>query len=326
MSLDFNFNLNIGEDKTPSLNNTTLFDVLVIGGGPAGLNAALYSKRKGLDVGIIAKKIGGQVTDTSSVENYLGFESKTGEGLVHEFVKHVKSLDIPIAEDYEIVSITNEGSTKVVHLENGSIYKAKSLILTTGSRPRRLGVPGENEYMGRGVAYCAICDGPLFTGLDIVVAGGGNSAVEAALDMSKIASKVTLIHRSKLRADSILIDQLNNTPNIEVLLEATIKEVVGGKLVSALKVIDNNSNELMEIPTNGLFVEIGYLPNTQLFEGLVDLNSRGEILINERNETSVEGIFAAGDATTIPYKQIIIATGEGAKAALAVTDYLRSLA
>lgn len=304
-----------------------MYDILVIGGGPAGLNAALYSKRKGANVAIIAKDIGGQVRDTSTVENYLGYSSISGEGLVKEFADHVNALDIPVFDfsTVESIGVSEDSKIKEVILSDGTTYKAKSIIIATGSKPRKLGVPGEEEFFGKGVAYCAICDGPFFTGLDVIVAGGGNSAIEAAIDLSKIANKVTVVHRSQLRADQILIEQVEKLENVEIHLETQIQSIQGEKLMSGIKVLDKSTGKTSVIEANGIFVEIGYLPNTEIFNGVIELNDRKEIMVDRYGETNIKGIFAAGDCTDTPYKQIIMSAGDGAKCALAANDYLNTL-
>lgn len=320
-------NINFKKESNKKLDNDTLYDILIIGGGPAGLNAALYSKRKGANVGIITKDVGGQVVDTSVVENYLGYSSISGEGLMKKFVEHVKDLDVPIAEysTVESLKVSDDLSIKEVILSDGSSYRAKSIILATGSKPRKLNVPGEVEFTGKGVAYCAICDGPLFADTEVIVAGGGNSAVEAAIDLAKIASKVTIVHRSQFRADKILIDQLNKLDNVEIHLNTQIQEVFGEKIISGVKVLDKSTEEVYTIPANGIFVEIGYLPNNDPFKELIKLNERGEIIVDKYGETNIKGIFAAGDSTDTPYKQIIMSAADGAKCALSANDYLNTL-
>lgn len=320
-------NINFKKETNKKLDNDTLYDILIIGGGPAGLNAALYSKRKGANVGIITKDAGGQVVDTSVVENYLGYSSISGEGLMKKFVEHVKDLDVPIAEysTVESLKVSDDLSIKEVILSDESSYRAKSIILATGSKPRKLNVPGEVEFTGKGVAYCAICDGPLFADTEVIVAGGGNSAVEAAIDLAKIASKVTIVHRSQFRADKILIDQLNKLDNVEIHLNTQIQEVFGEKIMSGVKVLDKLTDEVYTIPANGIFVEIGYLPNNDPFKELIKLNERGEIIVDKYGETNIKGIFAAGDSTDTPYKQIIMSAADGAKCALSANDYLNTL-
>jgi len=322
MSLDFS--INVGGEKAKALDPGTLYDTIIIGGGPAGLGAALYAKRKGLEVGIIAERMGGQVLDTSSVENYLGYPFLTGEDMVHNFEAHVKEYQVPVTTDVLVEGIV-EGSPKLVSASDGKTYRAKTLILATGSKPRKLGVPGEKEFSGRGVAYCAICDGPLFTGRDVIVAGGGNSAVEAAIDLAKTSSKVKLVHRSDFRADKVLIDKLMSLENVEVHLQTQILEIKGGNLLTHVTALDKTQGKEIDITAEGLFVEIGYLPKSELFEGLVALNDKKEIMVNPLGETDVPGIYAAGDITDGPYKQIIISAADGAKAALSANDFVNKL-
>lgn len=323
MSLNFNLGSNFSFNE-PKLNQDEIYDMLIVGGGPAGFTAALYGKRKGLKVAILGDKVGGQVLDTSSVENYMGFQHITGEELAKTFEEQVKALDIPIISGERVIEIIS-GNLKEVKTREGNTYTAKSVILATGSVSRKLGVPGEKEFYGRGVTYCAICDGPLFAGRDVVIAGGGNSAVEAAIDLAKIVNKVVIVHRSQFRADKILLDKLNDYDNVEIYLETQILEVKGDKLVSSIDVLDKKTGEKRSIETDGLLVEIGTIPNSKDFETLLDLNGKGEIVVNSLCETSVEGVFAAGDVTDVPYKQIGIASGEGAKAALTANDYLNKL-
>ena len=324
MSLEINLHK---KTVAASQNDNKIYDLLILGAGPAGLNAALYAKRKGLDTIIIARDKGGQVMDTSSVENYLGFPSLTGEGLVRKFLEHVEELKVPILEYEEVETIQNETDTsiKIVKLKSGKTLKTKTVVIATGSKPRRLGVPGEKEFSGKGVCYCAICDGPLFAEEEVIVAGGGNSAVEAALDLSKIAAKVTLVHRSQFRADKILVDQLVQKPNVEIRLSTDILEVVGDRFMSGIRVHDKESSKEYTIDAAGLFVEIGYLPNSEMFAGYVELNSRNEITVDKHGMTSVPGIFAAGDVTDTPYKQIIMSAADGAKCSLAANDYINNL-
>ncbi|WP_409226811.1 FAD-dependent oxidoreductase [Gudongella sp. SC589] len=326
MEVNLNLGSNPGKEK-PKMDPETVYDLIVVGGGPAGLNAALYAKRKGLQVGIIARDIGGQVMDTSSVENYLGFNSLSGEELMKKFIGHVNELSVPILEyeELEAINVKDKSSMREVVLKNGEKFNTYSVIIATGSKPRKLGVPGEKEYAGKGVCYCAICDGPLFAGEEVIVAGGGNSAVEAAIDLAKIVKKVTIVHRSQFRADQILIDQLSKLDNVEVKLQTQILEVQGDKFMTGVKVKDKESGEEYQVEGAGLFVEIGYLPNSEIFSNLLELNERNEIVVDRYGKTSVEGIYAAGDVTDTPYKQIIMSAGDGAKCALAVNDYLNTV-
>lgn len=326
MEVNLNLGSNPGKDK-PKMNPETTYDLIVLGGGPAGLNTALYAKRKGLQVGVIARDIGGQVMDTSSVENYLGFTSLSGEELMKKFVGHVNKLEVPVLEyeELESVNVKDNPSIREVVLKNGQRFNTYSVVIATGSKPRKLGVPGEKEYSGKGVCYCAICDGPLFAGEEVIVAGGGNSAVEAAIDLAKIAKKVTIVHRSQFRADQILIDQLSRLDNVEVKLQTQILEVEGDKFMTGVRVADRESGEEYIVEGAGLFVEIGYLPNSEMFSNLLSLNERNEIVVDRYGKTSVDGIYAAGDVTDTPYKQIIMSAGDGAKCALAVNDYLNTI-
>jgi alkyl hydroperoxide reductase subunit F len=323
MSLDFSLSFST-EEKGNQLDTATVYDTIIIGGGPAGLNAALYAKRKGMNIGIIANRIGGQVLDTSSVENYLGFNSLTGEELMQKFEKHVKEYKVAMTTDVLVKSITN-GNIKKINVSNGKIYQAKSIIIATGSKPRMLNVPGEKEYLGKGVAYCAICDGPLFAGKNVIITGGGNSAVEAAIDIAKIANTVKLVHRSEFRADKVLVEKLYSLKNVEIYLQTQIQEIYGEMLMTHITALDKKENKEITIKADGLFVEIGYLPKSEIFEGLVEMNEKKEIIVNNKAETNIEGIYASGDVTDVPYKQIIISTADGAKAALSANDYVNKL-
>lgn len=322
MEFSFDFNVETKEEGE-HLIEEKIYDLLIIGAGPAGLNAGIYAKRKGLDVGIIGKTTGGQVRDTSSVENYLGFNYMTGENLVNRFLEHVKILEIPIVEEY-IISVDIENAIKKINTESGKVYLAKTIIIATGSKTRKLGVAGEEEFGGRGVAYCAICDGPLFKNKKVAIAGGGNSAVEAAIDMSKIASEVVIVHRGQLKADQVIIDKAKDIENIRFMLNMQITEIVGEKVMTGLKLKNKLDEKELFLEVDGVFVEIGYDPNTDLFKDRLKLNQKNEIEIDFKNRTNIEGVFAAGDVTSVPYKQIIISVGEGAKAALSVNDFINN--
>lgn len=322
--MDFNLNFSLDNVEEVIFDKEQLFDVIVIGGGPAGMNAALYSKRKGNNVGIIAGQIGGQVMNTSVVENYLGFETIGGEAMVQEFKTHINALQVPTLEYVMVDTFKSEDGLHLITLNDGSTVKTKTVILATGSNSRKLNIPGENELAGRGVAYCAICDAPLYKGKDVLIAGGGNAAVEAVIDLSKIANSVTLVHRSQFRADQVLLDQLESKENVTIHLETQILEIVGKDYMTGILAKDKVNDELIEIPGDGIFIEIGHIPNTDVFKNLVELNDHNEVIVDKRQRTNVDGIFAAGDMTTVPYKQIIIATAEGATAALAANDYLNT--
>lgn len=325
LSLQFDFNNSFQKNKQSLLNQDMIYDLLIIGGGPAGLNAALYGKRKGLNVAILTKRTGGQVIDTSIVDNYLGLNGMTGEGLVQEFLNHINELQIPIIEDADVISVYDEKSLKHVTLSTGETYQSKTVLIATGSTPRKLGVNGEMVYAGKGVAYCVICDAPLFKGKDVFVAGGGNSAVEAALDLAKVAKSVTMVHRSQFRADKILVDQLLANEKIKIYLNTQIVEIEGNEAMTGLHLKDKSTGSDFKLKGDGIFIEIGHDANSKIFKEILALNLSGEILVDEKNETNIPGIFAAGDVTQIPYKQIIIAASDGAKAALAANDYINQM-
>ncbi len=311
------------------INAKEAFDVLVIGGGPAGATAAIYAARKGIATGIVSERFGGQVMDTMDIENFTSVQKTQGPKFAADIEAHVKDYDVDIMNLQKVSKIKGADQTTYgmveVELENGAKLESKTVILATGARWRKMGVPGENEYATRGVAYCPHCDGPLFKGKRVAVIGGGNSGVEAAIDLAGIVEHVTLIEfDTKLRADQVLQNKLNSLPNTEVILNALSTEVIGdGQQVTALKYQDRATDQEHTVELAGIFVQIGLLPNTDfLKDSAIELSPRGEIVINDRNETNVQGVFAAGDCTTVPYKQIIIATGEGAKASLSAFDYM----
>lgn len=305
-------------------NAKTTFDSLIIGGGPAGASAAIYSARKGIRTGIVAQRFGGQVADTVGIENFISVKETEGPKLVTALEQHVKEYEVDIMNLQTATQLEKVGDELRVTLENGAVLKSKTVILSTGARWREMNVPGEQEYRGKGVAYCPHCDGPLYKGKDVAVIGGGNSGVEAAIDLAGIVKHVTLVEfDTKLRADAVLQKKLYSLPNITVITNALSKEVLGanGK-VTTLRYEDRASGEMHDIELEGIFVQIGLLPNTDWLKGTIDLSPRGEIVIDAKGETSMPGVFAAGDCTTVPYKQIIIAMGEGAKASLSSFDYL----
>ena len=300
------------------------FDVLVIGGGPAGSAAAIYAARKGIRTGIVAERFGGQVMDTLGIENFISVKETEGPKLVQALEQHVKSYEVDLMNLQRASALRKTEHGVEVELANGAILKSKSVILSTGARWKEMNVPGEQEYRNKGVAYCPHCDGPLFKGKRVAVIGGGNSGVEAAIDLAGIVSHVTLIEfDDKLRADAVLQAKLSSLSNVTVIKSALTKAVLGdGNKVNGLRYLDRVSNTEHAIELEGIFVQIGLLPNTDWLKGSVDLSPRGEIIIDHKGETSTPGVFAAGDCTTVPYKQIIIAMGEGAKASLAAFDYL----
>lgn len=321
--MDFSLSLNLADiSKADNLDKEKIYDILVIGAGPAGLNGALYGKRKGLNVAILSKNKGGQVISTSLVENYLGISDLEGEDLAKKFLEHVDELDIPIIEGYSVVDHFVEGKIHNLILDSGEGYKAKAILIAMGSNPRKLSIPKEDELLGKGVSYCAICDGPFFKDKDVFVAGGGNAAVEAAIDLAKFASSVTLVQRSVLRADQILIDRLYENPKIKVLLKTRVLEVLGENNVSGIIIEDSENGERKELKGQGLFIEIGSIPNTMPFDNKLNLNDKGEIIVSEKKETNIKGIYAAGDVTDSLYKQIITSASDGATAALAINEYI----
>jgi alkyl hydroperoxide reductase subunit F len=302
------------------------FDVLVVGGGPAGAAAAIYAARKGIRTGVVAERFGGQVLDTMGIENFISVQHTEGPKLAAQLENHVKEYDVDVMNLQKATALVpaEAGGLHEITLENGASLKAKTVILSTGSRWRQMGVPGEDEYRNKGVAYCPHCDGPLFKGKRTAVIGGGNSGVEAAIDLAGIVSHVTLIEfDTQLRADAVLQAKLRSLPNVTIILSALSTEVLGdGDKVTGLRYRDRNTEAVHEIALEGIFVQIGLIPNTEWLKDAVGLSNRGEIEVDARGATSVPGIFAAGDVTTVPYKQIIIAMGEGSKAALSAFDHL----
>lgn len=315
---------NSSQRDAAKLNEKDPFDVLVVGGGPAGASAAIYAARKGIATGLVAERFGGQVMDTMGIENFISVKETEGPKLVAALEQHVKSYDVDVMNLQRAKALRSDENGIAVELENGAILKSKSVILSTGARWREMNVPGEKEYRGKGVAYCPHCDGPLFKGKRVAVIGGGNSGVEAAIDLAGIVSHVTLIEfDSQLRADAVLQLKLGSLPNVTIIKSALTKEVLGdSQKVNGLKYEDRTSGEVHTLELEGIFVQIGLLPNTDWLKGTVELSPRGEIIVNAKGETSMPGVFAAGDCTTVPYKQIIIAMGEGAKASLGAFDYL----
>ena len=301
------------------------YDILIVGAGPAGASAAVYSARKGLRTGIVSERFGGQVMDTLGIENFISVKATEGPKLVTALEEHVKEYDVDIMNLQRAKSIqkNDENALFEVELENGGKLKSKSVIVATGARWRELNVPGEKEFKGKGVAYCPHCDGPLFKGKHVAVIGGGNSGVEATIDLANIVGHVTLFEFApELKADDILQKRLYSLSNVDVILNAQTLEVLGTDKVNSMIYLDRKTNEKKTIPLEGIFIQIGLLPNTDFVKNTVDLSKFGEIIIDSHGQSSLKGLFAAGDATTVPYKQIIIAMSEGAKASLGAFDYL----
>jgi alkyl hydroperoxide reductase subunit F len=303
------------------------FDVLVVGGGPGGAAAAVYAARKGISTGVVAERFGGQVLDTMAIENFISVPYTEGPKLAAALEQHVKDYEVDVMNlqrATKLVAADEPGGLISVELASGATVRSRSVILATGARWRNMNVPGEHEYRNKGVTYCPHCDGPLFKGKRVAVIGGGNSGVEAAIDLAGVVAHVTLIEfDGVLRADEVLQRKLRSLPNVDIVVSALTKEVLGdGQKVEGLRYEDRTSGDEHRVDLDGVFVQIGLLPNTEWLEGSVELSPRGEIVIDERGQTSMPGVFAAGDCTTVPYKQIVIAMGAGSTAALSAFDHL----
>ncbi len=303
------------------------FDVLVVGGGPGGAAAAVYAARKGIRTGVVAERFGGQVLDTMSIENLISVPHTDGPKVAAALEQHVREYDVDVMnlqKAVELLPASDEGGLTEVRLESGASLRARAVVLATGARWRSMNVPGEQEYRNKGVTYCPHCDGPLFKGKRVAVIGGGNSGVEAAIDLAGVVAQVTLLEfEDRLRADEVLQRKLRSLPNVDVVLSARTTEVVGdGAKVTGLAYEDRRAGEHHTFALDGVFVQIGLLPNTEWLRDTVALSPRGEIEIDAHGATSVPGVFAAGDCTTVPYKQIVIAMGAGSTAALAAFDHL----
>ncbi|MFN4005378.1 MAG: alkyl hydroperoxide reductase subunit F [Hylemonella sp.] len=303
------------------------FDVLIVGGGPAGAAAAVYAARKGIRVGVAAERFGGQVNDTLAIENYISVLETNGPAFAAALEAQVRHYEVDVMNlqrAERLLPAEEPGGLLQLQLAGGGVLKARSVILATGARWRNVNVPGEQEYKNKGVAYCPHCDGPLFKGKRVAVIGGGNSGVEAAIDLAGIVEHVTLLEfADQLKADAVLVSKLKSLPNVDIHLNAQTTEITGdGSKVNGLRYKDRVSGAEQLIPLQGVFVQIGLVPNTEWLKGTVELNRFGEIVVDVKGHTNVPGVFAAGDCTTVPYKQIVIAAGEGAKAALSAFDYL----
>jgi NADH-dependent peroxiredoxin subunit F len=297
-----------------------LLDVIIVGAGPAGVTAAIYAKRKGLSVEIISDSVGGQVSKTGQIENYPGFEQISGLQLTKELKGQIDRLHINMNIS-RASKVEHVGDLFRITTEGGHSLESRSVIIASGAHWKELNVPGESEYRNRGISYCTTCDAPLFAGMDVAVVGGANSAAESVIDLMNIASKIYMVVRSNLKADQIVVDRIKSSPKVELYEGWAVERVNGDDFVQSIE-ITSKTGERKKLDVGGVFVEIGLLPNTGLLKGLVSLNERNEIIIDEECKTSVEGIFACGDATNIPQKQIVIAAGEGAKAAMSAFEYL----
>ena len=314
-------------DRILKLSQKKPFDLLVVGGGPAGVAAAIYAARKGIRTGLLADRLGGQVNDTMAIENFISVSSTDGPKLASALASHLQVYDVDLITMERAKRLVPAASAEgfvEIELESGASLKAKSVVVSTGARWRLLGVPGEEAYKNKGVAYCPHCDGPLFKGKRVAVIGGGNSGVEAAIDLAGLAAEVHLIEFAPaLKADAVLIERLRSLKNVRVISHARTTAIEGdAAVVRSLSYIDRYENREHRIEVVVVFVQIGLVPNTEWLHGTVDLNAQGEIIVDAKGQTSVKGVFAAGDATTIPFKQIIIAAGDGAKAALGAFDDL----
>ncbi len=306
-----------GEDKT--------WDMLIVGGGPAGLNAAIYGRRKGMDVGVITGEIGGQLQNTTDIDNYLGFPLIKGPDLSERFLQHVNHLDVPILKGVFVQVVSKETNDYRLTLSDGRSVLTKTLLYAAGGSPRKLNVPGENEFVGKGVSYCATCDAAFYEDKHVIVAGGGNSAADAVMDLTSWANKITVIHRSQWRADQMLLDKLDDIDKLTVHLGTQILKIYGNHRVTGVEVLDKKTKKSRIIHADGVLIEIGTIPNSEPLKGLVDMNQAGEIIVDENQNTSLPGIYAAGDVTQNPHKQIVISAAEGAKAVLAAKNYLNHI-
>lgn len=303
------------------------FDVLVVGGGPAGASAAVYASRKGIRTGVVTERFGGQVLDTMGIENFISVPHTEGPKLATALEQHVTEYDVDIMKLQQASALrpaSEPGGLAEVELASGATLRARTVVLSTGARWRQMNVPGEQDYRNKGVTYCPHCDGPLFAGKRVAVIGGGNSGVEAAIDLAGLVEHVTLIEfDSKLRADDVLQRKLGSLPNATVIVDGRTTEVRGdGQKVTGLDYEDRTTEEIQHLELDGIFVQIGLLPNTEWLDGTIELSPRGEIVIDDRGRTSAPGVYAAGDATTVPFKQIVIAMGAGSTAALSAFDHL----
>ncbi len=311
-----------GTERSAVETITYEYDVIVVGGGPAGSAAAIYSARKGLKVAVLAERVGGQVKETVGIENLISTPKTTGDELANNLKLHMENYKIDILEHRSVSGVGMEDGQKVIRVSGGEVFKAPALIVATGASWRRLNVPGESEYIGKGVAFCPHCDGPFYQNKEVAVVGGGNSGIEAAIDLAGICSKVTVVEfLDELKADNVLQEKAKSLPNIEIILSAQTTEVVGnGEKVTGIKLKDRNTGQESIQKLDGIFVQIGLTPNSGIFKDIVNTNRFGEIEVDTHCRTNIKGIYAAGDVATTPYKQIIIAMGEGAKAALTAFD------
>lgn len=318
---------NSAEKERAKIDAKAPYDVLIVGGGPAGAAAAVYAARKGLRTGIAAERFGGQTNDTLGIENYISVLETNGPKFAADLEAHVRHYDVDIMNLQRVeklIPAAKPGDLVEVVMNHGGTLRSRSVILATGARWRNVNVPGESEYRNRGVAYCPHCDGPLFKGKRVAVIGGGNSGVEAAIDLAGVVGHVTVVEfMDQLKADAVLVSKLKSLPNVSIIVNAQTTEIHGdGKTVNALSYKDRANGQAHRVELEGVFVQIGLIPNTEFLKGTIELSRFGEIVVDHHGATNAHGVFAAGDATTVPYKQIVIAAGDGAKAALGAFDYL----
>jgi alkyl hydroperoxide reductase subunit F len=302
-----------------------MYDLMIIGGGPAALTAAVYAARKKLNAVVISKDIGGQVNSTLGIENYMGYQFIEGTELIKKFEEQVKQFPLDTQIGEEVSSLSQANGTFKAITSNGESFQAKAVIIASGKRPRPLNVPGEDRLLSKGVTYCAICDGPLFADMKVAIVGGGNSALEAADDMIKIADHIYLVCVTRLTGDQVLIDKTKKATNLTTYTEHEVLEITGENFVDGIRIRDLKSKKETQLEVTGVFIEVGLIPNSDYAKDIATLNSFGEVEVNSSNETGVTGLYAAGDVTNVPEKQIVVATGEGAKAALQAHRYLQRL-
>ena len=324
--MEFNINLASFLTSEQTVSENEIYDVIIIGGGPAALNSVLYTARKKLKIAVLTEDIGGQMVNNASIENWVGGIDIPSATLIDSFYAHVQKFDVPIKKNTKVTSIDYEGTLKKVICSDGSIYQATAIIIATGKSPTPpLGIVGEKEFGGRGVAYCTTCDGPVFLKKKVVIVGGGNSGVQAAIDILRYASKVTIVQPfSELAADSSLMKKIVNDSRVTFINDSECVRIEGTKTVEKLIIKNTKTNKEKEIKTDGIFVEIGLIPSSNFVPDMIK-NNIGEIEINIDCSTKIPGIFAAGDVTTVPFKRVVIAAAEGAKAALAVYNYVVTL-
>ncbi len=300
-----------------------MYDLIVVGAGPAGITAAIYAARKRMNLLVITKDLGGQAALSGDVENYTGYQYISGFELTEKFLEHMKKFDIELREAEEAKKIEVAKDRLRVRTDIGD-YEAKTTILASGARPRTLNVPGEKEYKNRGVTYCATCDGPLFSGMDVAVVGGGNSALDATLQLMRIANRIYLVTKNNAyRGDRVMLEKVESSEKVEILYLTETLEIIGDKTVNSIRFRKNGEEKTIKV--QGVFIEVGYVPNSEPVKDIANLNERGEVIVDGQNRTNIPGLFAAGDVTNVPEKQIIIAAGEGAKASLSAFKYLSHL-